>query len=292
MAPESLKIGELPPLTDARMVVGFSGWMDGGDVSTGTVDYLVQRLGAKRFADIEPSRFYVYNIPGSMEVTGLFRPHARIEHGLVAAYQEPVSAFYCAAEQNLVLFQGKEPNLNWREYADCIVSLAESCGVGLMCFIGSVAGIVPHTREPRFVGSVSDDTLKPVLTRHGMRPLNYEGPSSIVTYLLDLARRRGLRMASIVAEVPAYVEGRNVRCIGASVRQVASVLDVTVDVDDLAAESAGFLERIDRIVADRKDLTELIRKLEAEYDREQREHSDARTQDVRAWFERQGFRLN
>ena len=38
-------------------VLAFSGWMDGGDVSTGTVRRLVDLLGAKPFADIDPCGF-------------------------------------------------------------------------------------------------------------------------------------------------------------------------------------------------------------------------------------------
>ena len=42
-----LKIHESVSLENATLVLAFTGWMDGGDVSTGTVRHLVQLLRAK-----------------------------------------------------------------------------------------------------------------------------------------------------------------------------------------------------------------------------------------------------
>ncbi|HEX41066.1 MAG TPA: PAC2 family protein, partial [Phycisphaerales bacterium] len=75
MAAEKLRIFEKPELKQPRLLVGFSGWMDGGEVSTGTVRYLIDRLDAEKFAEIDPEGFYIYSFPGLMEVTALFRPH-------------------------------------------------------------------------------------------------------------------------------------------------------------------------------------------------------------------------
>jgi len=64
----NLIIYEKPKLTHPRMVLGFSGWMDGGEVSTGTVNYLIDKLEASKFAEIDPEDFFLLNFPGSMEI--------------------------------------------------------------------------------------------------------------------------------------------------------------------------------------------------------------------------------
>ena len=66
---ENLKIHSEPSLKNPRMVMGFSGWMDGGDVSTGTIQYLRFTLQAKKFAQIESQKFYIFNFPGAMSET-------------------------------------------------------------------------------------------------------------------------------------------------------------------------------------------------------------------------------
>jgi proteasome assembly chaperone (PAC2) family protein len=288
MGYESLKIYGRPKLESARMVMAFSGWMDGGDTSTGTVRYLAEKLHAKKTAEIEPEAFYIYNFPGSMEVSSLFRPHTKIEDGLVAIYQEPTNTFFCSEQHNLVLFSGKEPNIRWNEYAECVLSLAADYSVAVIYFVGSVAGLVPHTRDPRWHGSISTDRLRRVLQQHDMKPTNYEGPASIVTYLTVLAREKGIRMATLVAEIPAYVQGENVKCIEAAARKLSDILELAIDLGDLKERSQRFEKTLNETLLEKPDLAEHIKKLEDDYDREVRDEEVA---DLKSWFEKQGIHL-
>ena len=83
-----LKIRGAPSMEHGTLVLAFSGWMDGGDVSTGTVRRLVDLLGARPFAEIDPEPFYIYNFPGTMEVAALFRPPTEIEGGIIQRLEE------------------------------------------------------------------------------------------------------------------------------------------------------------------------------------------------------------
>jgi len=263
--------------------------MDGGDASTGTIEYLIRRFDAEKFAEIDSEGFYIYSFPGSMETSALFRPHTMIENGVVTSYEEPSNTFFCAEERGLIFFQGKEPNLRWREYADCILSVASEFGVGMICFIGSVAGVVPHTRAPRLYASISDESLRPIFQQHDVEPSDYEGPASIITYLMTRSRQRGLRMASLVSEIPAYVQGRNLKCIEALVEKLGAILGLSADFDDLRLLSVQFEKRLDDVVQKRPELAELIRKMEKDYDEEVR---NVHMAELKEWFERQDIRLD
>ena len=70
-AKDFLRISKCPSFDQATLVLAFSGWMDGGDVSTGTVRGLIELLGARAVADIDPDPFCIYSFPGSMEPTSL-----------------------------------------------------------------------------------------------------------------------------------------------------------------------------------------------------------------------------
>ena len=156
MIPEELRIIEYPKLYEPKLLIGFSGWMDGGDVSTGTVQSMIEKTDAHKIAEIEPKGFYIYSFPGSMELTSLFRPHTKIKEGIIKSYEIPLNEFYASPKENIIIFQGKEPNLKWEEYSNCIFALCEQFGVKMIYFIGSVAGLVPHTREPKLFCSVSN----------------------------------------------------------------------------------------------------------------------------------------
>ena len=289
MASDRLRIHARPAMKDARMVLGFSGWMNGGEVSTGTVEYLVHKLNASALADIDAEDLYLFNFPGSMEVASLFRPYTKIEEGMIVAYQVPMNRFFYNELHNLILFVGKEPNFKWAEYCDCIFSLASQFGVSMIYFIGSVAGLVPHTREPRLSGSVSDEGLKSMLQRLGVRLSDYEGPAGISTHLTHQSGERSLAMVTLVAEIPAYVQGKNHRCIESVARRLSGLLNLQVNLDELRVLADGLEERLNEIVEERPELAERVQQLEADYDNEV---FDTQMGDLKDWLQRQGIRLD
>jgi proteasome assembly chaperone (PAC2) family protein len=289
MAPGKLNIYKRPTLSSPRMLLGFSGWMDGGNVSTGTIRCLIDKLGAEGFADIEPEGFYIYSFPGSMEITSLFRPHTKIKDGLIESYQRPTDAFYYNEENNLILFVGKEPHLMWQEFADCIFSLCAEFGVEEIYFIGSVAGLVPHTREPRIHCSVSDEKLKKTFEQYGVRFTNYEGPASIITYLTVNAKNYNLSMATLVAMIPAYVQGKNPKCIEAVTRRLVGILGMHIELEDLRDISDEFEKKLSEAVQGQPELAVNIKRLEEDYDNE---IFDSEMGDLKRWLQQQGIRLD
>jgi hypothetical protein len=289
MTPDCLHVHYRPTLDAPRLAVGFSGWMDGGEVSTGTIDYLVKKLGAKPFATISPADFYVYNYPGSMEVSAMFRPHTVIEDGLVDQFTEPSNTFYCSEAHNMILFAGREPNMRWGTYGDALFSIVSGLGVSRMCFVGSVAGLVPHTRAPFFYSTATSLALRAVTENLGLNPTNYDGPASFGTYLITRAKQAAVEMATIVAGVPAYVEGRNATCIEAAVEKVALFLELEIETNDLKIESKQFIDGLNKIVDAKPEFREHVKKLEEAYE-EQSDDTDL--DEVREWFQRQGMERN
>ena len=290
MASEWLTFYDRPKIKNARLVLGFNGWMDGGEVSTGIIDYLVLKLRASKLASIDPAPFYLYNLPGTMEMAAMLRPYTKISNGLISDFQEPVSSFYYDMAHNLILFSGKEPNLHWRDYAQCIFTVAGEFDVKLMSFAGSVAGLVPHTREPRISCSVSSERLLHLVHDYGFVPSSYEGPASFVTYLTALARHFNIDMVALVAEVPAYVQGKNPKCILAVLRKILGILDVPLDMNDLRVVSRDFEKRLTDSIQQRPELIEQIRKIEEDYDSQV--FNTTIDQDLKNWLERQGVRLD
>lgn len=289
MASERLSINKNPMLRNPRLLLGFSGWMDGGEVSTGTVECLIDKLDAENFAEIEPKGFYIYSFPGPMEITALFRPHTKITDGIVESCEIPTNTFFASEKSDLILFLGKEPSLCWDDFSDCIFSVCEQFGVKMIYFIGSVAGLVPHTREPRLFCSVSDAELRETFQHYGVKFTNYEGPASIVTYLTATCKQRNLSMVSLVATIPAYVQGHNPKCIEAVTRRLAGMLELEVDLDDLTSISEEFEKKLVDVVQEQPELEENIHRLEEDYDNE---IFNSEMGDLKTWLEQQGIRVD
>jgi proteasome assembly chaperone (PAC2) family protein len=289
MKPEQLTIYEKPQFEKPRMVIGLSGWMDGGEVSTGTVDYLVEKFGAEKCAVIDGEEFYIHNFPGSMDIASLFRPTARIENGIVREFNPSENLFFANEKNNLLLLLGKEPHLRWKTFADCLLWLAQEWVVSAIYFIGSYGGLVPHTRQPRIYASVSDTKLKPKLKQYGLKFSNYRGPAGISTYLTYLAHQRNISMATIVAEIPAYIEGRNPKCIDVMMKILVALLEIHVNLDDLLEASDELEKRVSDLVGQNPQLQELINKLEQDYDNE---IFDTTMADLKTWLGQHGIRLD
>jgi hypothetical protein len=272
---DHLRLLNCPTLHEATLVLAFSGWMDGGDVSTGTVRRLIDLLEAKPIAEIDPEAFYLYNFPGPMELAALFRPRIDIEDGLVKSLEMPQSTFYGHPPANLVFFLGKEPNLHWRTFAACIFDVARRVGVRRMLFVGSFGGSVPHTREPRLYVTCSDATLLPEMDRYGVRRTGYAGPGSFATYLMTLAPSAGQQMTSLAAEIPGYLQGPNPVSIEAVTRRLAKILRLPLDLGPLRAASTEWEMGVSAAIEKDDELAEKVRELEEAYDNDllQREGS-------------------
>jgi proteasome assembly chaperone (PAC2) family protein len=263
-----LHVHDCPTLENATLILAFSGWMDGGYVSTGTVQRLVDLLGARAVADIDPDPFTLFNFPGPMEIASLFRPSIRIEDGLVASIDMPSNVFHCHEPARLLLFLGREPHLRWRAFGDCVVEMARRASVRRVLFVGSFGGAVPHTREPRLHVTCSEARLLAEVERYGVRRTGYEGPGSFASYLLTRAPAAGLEMVSLVAEIPGYLQGRNPMSIEAVTRRLAKILRLPLELGALRAESTEWELQVSQAIEENDELAATVRKLEEAYDDE------------------------
>jgi predicted ATP-grasp superfamily ATP-dependent carboligase len=288
MSPNTLTIHRSPELNKSRMILGFSGWMDGGQVSTGSIEYLANHLNAEPVANIDPEPYYLYSFPGPMEVSAAFRPHTRIEDGVITALDGPEAEFVAADEERLILFSGREPNMQWSQFADDVFQVAEKFDVDRLCFVGSVSGLLPHTREPLFWSTASSPAVRQAVQDQGLTPTNYEGPAGFATYLVQRAQELHLPMATVVVGVPPYVQGRNYQCIQAVLEKVNGILELDLDLSGLDKRSREFVRRLDSALDKRPEFAEQVRKLEQHYDQELQ---GAQDNELKNWFDNQDIEI-
>ena len=251
---KSLVLKDCPAYDDGTLVMALTGWMDGGDVSTGTVERLVDLVNAREFGSIDAEPYYIYNFPGSMEIAALFRPHIKIEDGLIRTVEMPTNTFFAHDPAELVFFMGKEPNLHWRTFGDCIFEVCRRVGIRRILFVGSFGGSVPHTRQPRLYVTCSDELILAEMEKYAVRRSGYEGPGSFTSYLMTQAKSIGLGMTSLVAEIPGYLQG--------------TILKLPVDLDELRTASTEWELEVSSAVEENEELADKVRELEEDYDNE------------------------
>ncbi len=153
MPQHPLTILDAPRLADATLLLALTGWMDGGEVSTGTVKQIMEGAPRRR-RPRRAGRVLHRQLPGSMEISALFRPHVTYEDGLVTSFEMPNNEFRADVAANMAFFVGKEPNLNWPAFSDCIFDVVERLGVITHHLHGQLRRHRAARREPRMFGSV------------------------------------------------------------------------------------------------------------------------------------------
>lgn len=266
MSSNGVQFFDVPEMQEPTLLLALTGWMDGGLVSSGTVKHLMEGRSLAHAARIESAGFYIDNFPGSMEIASLFRPHVKYAGGLVESFDLPSNDFYADAEGKMAFFVGREPNLNWPRFGDAIFDVVSALGVKQIVFMGSFGGTVPHTREPRLYGAVSDAALLPLLVEYDLQPTDYEGPGSFATYLLAESPKHNVRMLSISVEIPGYLEGLNPLSIEAVTRRLAKLLNLPVDMQPLRDASTTWELQVTDAVNNNEELAKTVRQLEEQYD--------------------------
>ncbi len=289
MVREKLHIFKRHDVASTRLVLGLSGWMNTGDVSMGTVEWLIDRLGAVRTAAIAPDGFYLYNAGGHIDAAEEFRPYARIRDGIVTSYDEPDNVFYYDKANNLMLFLGKEPNLNWDEFAEYIIAVCKDYSIREIYFVGSVAGLVPHTREGKIVCTLSDVRYREDFAERGFKFTNYAGPASFITHLLVRCAKHDIMLANLVLTVPVYIHGDNPKCMEAAIRTLKNILGLKVKLTSLRNLSDEFEKKLNDVIREMPELAESIEKLEGDFDKEL---INEEMGDLKDWLKEKGVRLD
>ncbi|MHB9096216.1 MAG: PAC2 family protein [Syntrophales bacterium] len=253
-----LIINDKPELTAPYIPVGLKGWLNAGEVSTGSINYLRLKLGARRFAHIEPAGFYIYQIQNSAAEQTM-RPLVKIREGLVRKLDLPQNEFFCwqsGAAHDLILFQGVEPNLDWPAYAQAIVDVARQFQAPRIYSLGGIFDQVPHTKQTRIMATVSHPRLKDELKTFA-RFTDYEGPSSFNTMLISVGREQGIEAAGISARTPLYIQDLNAKAC-------YDLLKNVIALTGLAGEA--LVEMMDRAFSQNATALEQLRKLEEQFD--------------------------
>ncbi|HEX2129643.1 MAG TPA: PAC2 family protein [Solirubrobacterales bacterium] len=251
--------GELPQLRSPVMVAAFAGWNDAASSATTALEAVAVALDAEPVAGIDPEEFYDFQVT---------RPTIRLAEGQTREVDWPentiIAARAPAAERDLVLVSGIEPNLRWRSFAGAIIEVAERLEVEMVVTLGALLADVAHTRPVPITGLASDPDLVEELS---LARSSYEGPTGIVGILHDACRRRGLTSASLWAAVPHYVAAvPNPKAALALLRRLEAFTGIAIEASELEEAMERYERQVDRAVAANPEIEELVHRLEEDQD--------------------------
>ena len=258
------------------VVVAFGGWNDAGNAATGVVDHLGEAYGAELAFALDPDDFYDYQVNRPM--VSLTDDDERV----LTWPTTEVRVGSLADGRDLVLVQGLEPNLRWRQFTTTIASALQSANARRVHVLGALLADTPHTRPIPVSTSTYDREL---MTSLGLAPSTYEGPTGIVGVLGDTLARGGLEVLSLWAAVPHYVS--HPPCPKATLALLSSLeelLDTALDQGDLPELARAWERGVDELAADDTEVAEYVSTLEEQQDAT--ELPEASGEAIAAEFER------
>ena len=253
---------ETPEQNFPTMIVSFAGWPDAAEAATRAVRYLVRKLPAKKFAEIDPEEFYDFTV---------VRPQTRTNRQGERIIRWPRNDlyYYPHDEENrrFILFVGTEPNLKWRAYSNILTSIAQRHDVKLIVSLGALLDAVPHTREPRITGRASSQELTQKAEWLGIRNSGYQGPTGIHTAFMDACTKLDIPHASIWGHCPHYVNTTpNPRVSQALLTRLRNLVDVEVDLEELRLAGEAYQDEVNKIISKQPDVSSYVSRLEQRYD--------------------------
>ena len=238
------------------LIVAWEGWNDAGESASSAAQYLIQQLGAKPFATIDPEEFYDFTEA---------RPMARYRNG-ERYISWPATEFVhlqpADGGRDVVVGIGIEPHYRWKRYMTALSpSWSMKSAPKLILSLGAVAAGTPHTQPVHVRGSANNSELA---ARYNMHPSRFEGPSGIVGVFHDHCRQRGVAGVSLWASVPHYLPGIT-NPVGAQslLRVVSDMTGLRFDLDPLERGIQRFHTQLEEALRDNNELRDYVARLEA-----------------------------
>ncbi len=251
-----VKIWEKPVADEIYMIAGWHQWADAGSISSGLPQYLVDQTNAKKIGEIDPDGFYLFQIPGTHH---FLRPEIKLEEG----YRQELAVrknelFYSGDDKKgLVIFLGDEPHMNADRYAEAFLNAVAELGVKRVGAVGGVYGSMPYDKDREVSCVYSQPWMKDELEKYAVRFSDYEGGTTIGTYIVDRAEHKGVEFLVFYSFVPAYdfselsatVQGMRVendfKAWYDLVRRFNHMYGLGIDLTDLERKSEELLSSMD-----------------------------------------------
>ncbi len=246
---------DLPELVDPVLIAAFEGWNDAGDAASGVVEHLATVWEGVPLVEFDSEDYYDYQVN---------RPQVHEDESGQRHLSWPTTRVLVVrppgSRRDLVLVQGIEPNMRWRQFTRELVGLASELDVRMIITLGALLSDTPHTRPVPVTATSQDADLQAALE---IEASHYEGPTGIVGVLQDACAHFGMPAVSLWAAVPHYVA--QPPCPKATlslIHRLEDLLDIPVPLGDLVEQSRAWEIGVDELAADDEEVAEYVRQLE------------------------------
>ncbi len=252
----------LPELKDPHVLAVLRPWIDVGNVGTLVLRRLERHLESKEIGRlVRPGRYYDFT---------RYRPKSVLNQG-VREYNIPSTTISACVREHgpdLITLHLLEPHLYGEDYTDSVIEVLKYFGVKRYSMIGAMYDMVPHTRKLLVSGGTVDADNEDEYKLVGVRPSNYEGPTTITYLVSNTLEEMGVETRIFVVHLPQYFQ------VEEDFTGTARLMEILCTLYGLPSRLAD-PERgrqqyasLQNIVSDTSEVAGLLERLEERYDRE------------------------
>ena len=228
-----------PKLRNPYLVAAWPGM---GNVASKAVEFLLEKLAPKEFAQLTPEEF--------------FHPHeAWIVNGQVELPRLPVGRFYYwrdpKKKNDLILFLCEaQPSLEkGYEYAQLVLDVASVMKVKKIFTFASMPAPIDHTQDSKVWVTATSKTLLKQASKLGARQLKVGQISGLNGLLLSVAKERGFEGMCLLAEIPLYaIQIENPRATKSALSTFSRLVGLKLNFHDLDERSLIVEEEVEKLI--------------------------------------------
>lgn len=253
----------LPQVESPHLLIALQPWIDVGSVGTMTLAFLEQQWDANEIGKLSrPGKFYDFSRYRPMLFRRDGERHVAVPNTFLRHARSP-------SGHHWLFLHGLEPHSHGEDYVEAVFAVLRRFGVRQYTLIGSMYAPVPHTRDPIASGGAASEALRGRLQGAGVRESDYEGPTTILATMPQMASAEGIETASIIVQLPAYIQLERDYCGAETLLQLLSrAYSLELDLGPLQEESERQRTATLASVADNPQLQSMVAELERVYDAE------------------------
>jgi len=249
----------LPELREAHALAMLRPWIDAGSVGALTILGLESYFGARELGKLaRPGNFFDFT---------RYRPTSYLKHGRREISIPNTTISYAKRETgcDFLFLKLLEPHMLGELYVDSVLQLLKKLGVRRYCLLGSMYDLVPHTKELLVSGGAIGERAEQDLSKAGILPSDYEGPSTIAFLITQQAPQLSIESLWFIVHLPQYVQ------LDEDYRGKVRLMEVLGALYNIPKDNADIekarqqLEAISMAVDESPELKAIIPQVEARY---------------------------
>jgi len=228
-----------PKLKNPYFIVAWPGM---GEVAFKAAKFLVEKLGAEEFANIDAGDFFY--LTGSL-----------IKEGIVNTPELPYNKFYYwkdkSGRNDLIIFiSNAQPDLSRStDYCERILSVAQVFNIKMVICFAAMPLPIDHTQEPSVWFAATDKKLKEGLTKYNFKIMSEGQISGMNGLFLGIAKERKLNGFCLLSEIPLYtIQIENPRASYALLEALSRILEINMDLKELKEQANAVEEQINQLI--------------------------------------------